>query len=477
MNRAFQRFNAELKTTILTIGIAALLAAWVPAQAQQSSSLADAARQARAQRQAQAQSASPAQQIANELSEDQNDSAPGGFKTYNAGDYKLWVPAPYRVEGNDPAGVVLSGPQVGTKIPMLMLGTPIVGHWQNNDAAFEDAATQFVRLYEQSAHCSKTTVASNTAYQCGLAAANLLGKRVSGNAYFVWGAGNIYPVFCVTPSDSRNREVLNNQRVDRGTKEWAQEGLSHELDDVRVVWQKCETVVQSIRISPRTAESNAAALTKPAAEPAGTPTASSGSGSGSLADIARGLHQQGAAQGVPASVPSTSAPETASAAGGVPSGSKVQAFIYCKTASQCYNASVLVPNEAQLVSSDCKQYIFETKVQGAPFLLLAGTGGDGCTGHGKGDTNQVRWDELAQPESGRAPGTFTLVGSLQATLDGKPAVITQILFRKGTTTWMGKRAEIDSNGVPLVVGCMAPREHFADGDAICSGLMDSLRLP
>jgi hypothetical protein len=50
-------------------------------------------------------------------------------------------------------------------------------------------------------------------------------------------------------------------------------------------------------------------------------------------------------------------------------------------------------------------------------------------------------------------------------------------FRKGLEEWMGKRAEVDSNGVHLVVGCMGPREHFADADAVCSGLIDSLRLP
>jgi hypothetical protein len=42
---------------------------------------------------------------------------------------------------------------------------------------------------------------------------------------------------------------------------------------------------------------------------------------------------------------------------------------------------------------------------------------------------------------------------------------------------MGKRAEIESNGVPLVVGCMAPREHFGDGETICSSLIESLQLP
>jgi hypothetical protein len=50
-------------------------------------------------------------------------------------------------------------------------------------------------------------------------------------------------------------------------------------------------------------------------------------------------------------------------------------------------------------------------------------------------------------------------------------------FKKGLADWIGKRAEVENNGAQLVVGCMAPKETFADGDTICSGLIESLRLP
>jgi hypothetical protein len=138
---------------------------------------------------------------------------------------------------------------------------------------------------------------------------------------------------------------------------------------------------------------------------------------------------------------------------------------------------VLVPADAQLVSSDCKQYIFEIKVQGAPFLLLAGPSGETCGNRNASDPSLVKWNQLAAPEAARAPGSSSTIGSLQATLDGKPAIITTISFRKGLSDWMGKRAEVENNGAQLVVGCMAPREHFTDGDAICSSLIASLRLP
>jgi hypothetical protein len=159
----------------------------------------------------------------------------------------------------------------------------------------------------------------------------------------------------------------------------------------------------------------------------------------------------------------------------VPAGFKVQGFKYCKSRSECWNASVLVPAEAQLVSSTCKQYAFEAKVQATTFLLMAGPATADCDGNG--GTDLVRWKQLVDPENKRAPGTYSLISSLNTTLGGKPAVVTTMSFRKGLDSWMGKRAELENNGVPLVVGCMAPRDHFADGDAVCTKLLESLVLP
>ncbi len=434
-----------------------VMAAGLSAQAQQGGSLADAARQARAQKQAQpGTDDNRAQQVADELSEDQNDGgAPGGFKTYTASDYKLWVPAPFKVEGNDSAGPVLAGPMAGSKQPLVMVGAPIVSHWENNDDAFLAAATQFARVYSETANCTKLTVANHAAYQCNLAAANLLGKRVSGNAILVQGAGFIYPILCVTPTDSQARDTLNNPHSSASEKSSARDVLAHEADDAKNVWQKCDSVFQSIQIKKNV----------------GSQVATAGSGQPAIQAL-----QSSAVATTPVAEAPSAAAET-SAQSTVPPGSKVQAFNYCKTRTQCWDASVLVPVDAQLVSSDCKQYIFEIKVQGAPFLLLAGPSGETCGNRNASDPSLVKWNQLAAPEAARAPGSSSTIGSLQATLDGKPAIITTISFRKGLSDWMGKRAEVENNGAQLVVGCMAPREHFTDGDAICSSLIASLRLP
>jgi hypothetical protein len=462
----------------------------IPVKAQQSGSLADAARQARAQRQGQPKADNnQAQQVADQLSEEQTSGdAPGGFKMFNSGEYKLAVPAPYTVYGHDEGGTVLTGPSVGSKQAVVLVGSPIVFRWGSNDTAFHDAATQFVGIYQAGAKCAKTTVATHEAYQCGLAGANLMGRRISGNAMFVLISGNIYPIFCAAPTDSRERDTINDPHAGYDDKLYARRALDHEEQDVRTVWQKCDTVFGSIRPKEGKAQQMdqphgaGGDSSKPGATPEKAETAASANagqaastgGAGSLADFAQRLRQdptQVAATPSPAPAPSIAPVQTT-----VPAGFKVHAFQYCSGPRDCWNASVLVPVDAKLVSSDCKQYAFEVKVQGSPFLLMTGSASADCDKSGAGP-DLVRWHQLVDPENKRAPGTYSTISSQVVKVDGKPATITTLGFRKGLTDWMGKRAEVENNGVQIVVGCMSTRDQFADGDAVCSTLIDSLRLP
>jgi hypothetical protein len=446
---------ALLATFILAVGLAAI------AQ-QQGGSLADTARQIRAQKQGQSQTQGQAQQFADELSEDQSENgAPGGFKTFNTGSYKIWVPAPYHMDGNDAAGPVLSGPMSNGRRLVVLLGTPVVAHFENDDAAFQETALKFAHLYADQTNCTKTTVAGHDAYECGMAAANLSGQRVTGNAVFVRSLGNIYPVFCVTPSDSNSRDFINTTPT-YYNKAWAEKSLAKETDEMKNALKGCDTVFRSIHIPEGISAQKSAANIANGAPPQPSQPAAVPASSGGTPEANHG------------SVP-TSMQTPMGGSSSLPPGVKVQAFTYCATARDCFDASVLVPTEAQLLSSDCKQYVFETKIQGQPFLLLAGT--NSCTGRNPNDANLVRWNQLVLPETQRAPGTASTVTALQGTVDGKPAVITTMRFKNGLADWMGKRAEIESNGVQLVVGCMGPREHFADADAACSALIDSLRLP
>jgi len=421
----------------------------VLAQNSQSGSLADIARQIRAQKQGQSGAGtSTAQQVADELSEDENrnDDAPGGFKTYNAGDYTLWVPAPYKVSGHDDAGVVLEGPAVGSKRSLLMVGTPILLPSAANDDAFRDAATQFSHLYARNATCSKSTAQNRNAYECSLSVADVIGTRVSGNAWFLRSENTIYPVMCAASSDNNNRDSVNNQHS--ANKDNARGAPESEDQDARAIWQKCATAFQSIR--PKDAKAPQA-------------TAQAGASDSGIHSVQT--------PGQPAAIFSN-AP-----AGTIPAGYKVHPFHYCSGPLQCWDASVLVPTGAQLVSSDCKRYIFQTKVQGSDLLLMAGPAAGECADHSPTGPDIVRWNQLADPETKRAPGTYNTISSQVTKLDGKAATITTMHFRNGMTDWMGKRAEVESNGVVLVVGCMAQRDHFDDADAVCSTMIGSLQMP
>jgi hypothetical protein len=157
-------------------------------------SLGDLARQARAEKQDQPRAqSSQAQQLVNQLVEDQDDTgnAPAGFKTYNAGDYRLWVPAPFTVDGHDAAGVVLANATQGRARSLVLAGNPVVLSAASDDDAFRQMASQFAHVYAQSATCTQTSLANRKAYQCGLAGAKLLGHSVSGKAVFVRGSHSV----------------------------------------------------------------------------------------------------------------------------------------------------------------------------------------------------------------------------------------------------------------------------------------------
>ncbi len=253
---------------------------------------------------------------------------------------------------------------------------------------------------------------------------------------------------CLATTESHARDVVNSAGASVNQKVHARQTVAQEEAYVRQVWQKCDTVFASIQFKDNAgAQVDVAHSTKSATD-----------------GVTQNLQAPSASAAAPVRPQSTA-----------PDGFKIHSFNYCKSANQCWDASLFVPADAQLVSSGCKQYIFESKIQGTSFLLMAGPAG--CDGGTPAANDLVRWKQLVDPENKRAPGTYSMISSQTTTLQGKPAAIITLSFRKGLDDWMGKRIEVESNGVPLVVGCIALREHFADGDAICSTMIGSLQLP
>src|SRR5579863_712330 len=126
--------------------------AWGQDSENPGTSLGDLARQSRAQRGQSGTTPSKAQDLANELQQEQEESenAPIGYKTYNAGDYRLFVPFPYEIEGRDENGTVLAGSRVGVTNTVVMAGNPLSFPPNLDDATERNLVSHVARFYSQS---------------------------------------------------------------------------------------------------------------------------------------------------------------------------------------------------------------------------------------------------------------------------------------------------------------------------------------
>jgi hypothetical protein len=115
---------------LVVLAFIGCLSVAVPAQDSEepSPSLGDLGRQSRAQHATAPDAKSnKAQERVDEMQAEQeaSDNAPVGYKNYDAGDYRLFVPFPYSLEGRDNGGAVLLGSQVGVTNTEVLAGTPV----------------------------------------------------------------------------------------------------------------------------------------------------------------------------------------------------------------------------------------------------------------------------------------------------------------------------------------------------------------
>ena len=157
---------------------------------------------------------------------------------------------------------------------------------------------------------------------------------------------------------------------------------------------------------------------------------------------------------------------------------KAQAFPYCKPqGGTCWSASFFVPQNAVLLNSDYSEYVFQVPLGADKILLYAGAAGIGGPGRVSSDPTLVRWEEMNDPEGWVGLGKMQNMTHDQATIAGKPGILTHFEFKKPNATFSGVRATVESHGVVLLVGCMALKNRIGDADQICLELIDSLRLP
>ena len=220
-------------------------------------SLGGLARQTRPQAAANDSKSSRAQQLADEMQQEQEaaDNAPVGFKNYDAGAYRLFVPYPYSLEGRENGGALLLGSRLGITNTELTAGTPIPIPANLGDADLLNAVRQLASLHGTQAYCSAITQGSHRAFKCSWQTSpNLLGHQVYGSMLFILASNQLIPVMCVSPDDIHQNCVVydtwgHNTCIDREHQlcGWdhrkAEAAADAQYREERTTVQMCEQVM------------------------------------------------------------------------------------------------------------------------------------------------------------------------------------------------------------------------------------------
>jgi hypothetical protein len=473
------------------------VAGWAQDSGDQGSSLADLARQARAQKQS-AQtpgSVSKAQELASQLEQEQEESenAPVGFKTYNAGDYKLWVPFPYEIEGRDQVGTVLAGSRVGVTNTEIVVGNPLPFPANLDEGTERSLLSQVAGLYSQNPSCGPFKLGEHRAYRCGLDRAYLMGTEVWGTMVFVIASGSVIPVMCVSPHES-NQCVSHDQFGYHNCPYQTNAQIQARQQEERTSSQACDQLIYpSIRLredyAPRSlsAAASSKSMDHPGADQPGAakaavkppavggPQAVAKSGAAATPSLAEVVRQSKEAS---ANHPKAKVTLDATDGGGIPpAGFKSETFSYCAAPNFCWHAYVFLPVTAARLDYYAPEFVFEVPFDKDTVLLFAGQAQMSAANRGSKDPTLALWREINATEGSVANSDLQAATRDEATVAGKSGFLTHFEIKRNDVTWVGVRANVVSRGVELMVGCLAPQKRFGDADEDCSMLIDSLRLP
>ena len=456
------------------------------------SSLADLARQTRAHKQGGQVSGSKAQELADQLQQEQeeSESAPVGFKTYNAGDYRLWVPFPYEIEGRDQVGTILAGSRVGVTNTEVVVGNPLAFPANLDEGSERNLLSQVAGLYSQHPSCGPIKIGERRGYRCGLDRAYLMGTEVWGTMVFVIASGSVIPVMCVSPHES-NQCVSHDQFGYHYCPQQTNAQILARQQEDRTSAQACDQVIYpSIRLredyAPRSLsaaasskamdhaganQAGAGAVKKPAAGGLQAVAKGDAGATPSLAEVVRHSKEASANQ------PKAKVTLDATDGGGLPpAGFKSDTFSYCERQNFCWHAYVFLPVSAARLNYYAPEFVFEVPFDKDKVLLFAGEAHISPASRGSKDPTLALWRDINAEESA-AQGNLQAATRDEATIAGKPGFLTHFEITRNDVIWVGVRANVVSRGVELMVGCMAPQKRFGDADEDCSTLIDSLRLP
>jgi hypothetical protein len=454
-------------------------------------SLGDLARQTRAQH-GQDNKSNKAQALVDEMQQEQeaSDNAPLGFKSYDAGDYRVFVPYPYSLEGRDAGGgAILLGSRLGITNTEVVAGTPIPIPPGLNDPGLATWVRQVAQRYSQGTYCSPTILGTRKAFRCGVNKSSLLGHDVWGTMEIVVASNNVIPIMCVSPDDLNNcvgYDTYGYHTCSKRYPTWQevqreQAAVQTRFQDERTTAQMCDQIIypsiqlkEDIVVHPAAiAEGKAQKTTGPVPQDA-TVTASGTQGP-SLAELARQTRQ----------APHGKAQATLDNAEGkslAPAG--FQAFVveFCQNPQQCSEATVTIPEKAEVVSRINGQHIFKAVLNGDSVMLYAGPADVNNPYRSMTDHDYIRIRDVAN-SNGWSREKADGVSTQELTVDGHPALMTRFRYQRDSQSWwIGERALIQVKrspydaGYQFLVGCTAPEERFADAEALCTTLVNSLRL-
>ncbi|HLV86573.1 MAG TPA: hypothetical protein VKV39_06310 [Candidatus Sulfotelmatobacter sp.] len=461
-------------------------------QAQESSapdnSLGDVARQTRAQHNSSDSKPSKAQDLVDEMQQEQeeSDNAPTGFKSYDAGDYRLLVPFPYSLEGRENGGPVLLGSSLGITNTEVLAGTPIPISTDRTDAELIYIARQLASSHAQYPACSVSKQGEHKVIRCSWnGSPRLLGREVWGTMEFVVAANRLVPVMCVSAdemqclsySNSGGWGVCNKPNATWAEVEKTRKDLETRFRDEKTTFQVCDQIIYpSIHLKEDTVVHPAkigeapTVKTVSAAVPQDTSVSASGQASESLGDLARKSRQAPR----PAAQAKLDNSEEARIA---PPGFQSFSLQFCLNPQVCGEASVLIPEKAEMLSHVNGQHIFKMLQDGNPVLLYAGPADVNAPYRSMTDPDYIRMRDLAN-SNGWSREKTDGVSTQEMTIEGRPALMTRFRYlRDQKSWWIGERTLIGPTGAQFLAACTAPEEHFADAEVLCTTLVNSLRFP
>jgi hypothetical protein len=160
-----------------------------------------------------------------------------------------------------------------------------------------------------------------------------------------------------------------------------------------------------------------------------------------------------------------------------PSGFEPFVLQYCQNPQQCSEASVVIPEKAEVISRTNGQYIFKAALDGESVMLYAGPADVNAPYRSLTDPDYIRMRDLANA-NGWSREKPDSVSTQDLTIEGRSALMTRFRYQRDQKRWwIGERVLIENQGKQFLLGCTAPEEHFADAEALCTTLVNSLRLP